>query len=130
MTSKYKPWPILPKEWGDYVSEGVLDDYEGFRILVRGQNPGAPMYRILFDTVFEYQCVEESSCLNDEKRSGGMLGNEWTYIVEDSWMADEFHKISSGILAEFPIKHYALYFKNQFIDVLSEDEPIVENLNE
>ena len=130
MTSTYSPTNWLPKEHGIYNCEGVLDDYEGFRVLARGENKGSPMFRIAFDVVEAYYAVEESSCFNDSRRAGGLVQGDWCFTVDNSWFLKELHEISSGVREGFELKHYALYFANQCIDILSYEDPVIENLND
>jgi len=130
MSSIYTNKKWLPLKWGIYNCEGLLDDYEGFRILVTGDEKGSPIFRIAFDNVESYYSIEESSSFNDERRKSGLTQNGFCFIVENSWFIKEFHNISSGIREGTNLNHYAFYFSNQCIDVLAYQEPIVENLNE
>ncbi len=108
----------------------MLDDYEGFRVLVRGTESTSPVFRISFDSVLAYSCVEESSAINDSRRAPGLSAPRWCFVVKNSWYLEEFHEISSGIRRDQNIVHYALYLSNQLIDVLAEGEARVENLND
>ena len=130
MASTYSKKEWLPENWGTYNCEGLLDDYEGFRILTRGEARSAPMYRISFEAVESYCSVEESSCINDTRRKPGLTQSGWCFQVENSWFLKEFHEISSGIRKDFDYRHFAFYFANQCIDVIAFGEPIIENLNE
>jgi len=127
MASTYVIQKWLPENEGDFNCEGVLDDYEGFRVLARG---AGSMYRISFEGVVAYSSVEESSCFNDAKRAPGFGTKDCCFKVENSWYLSELYKISSGIRENDDINHYALYFSNQCIDVLSYSQPVVENLNQ
>ncbi len=128
MASTYIAQNWLPS--GCFNCEGVLDDYEGFRILARGENLSSPMYRILFDCVVAYSSIEESSSFNDARRGPGITADGCCFKVGDSWYLDELHHISSGVRKGEDIRHYAFYFSNQCIDVLAYDQPKVENLCE
>lgn len=129
MESNYVVQNWLPID--DYFHcEGVLDDYEGFRVLARGGSKSSPMYRILFDTVVAYSSVEESSCFNDPRRAPGFASKNCCFRVEKSWYLSELHEISSGVREGEDIHHYALYFSNQCIDVLAYGQPKVANLSE
>lgn len=129
MKPKYVVQNWLPND--DYIHcEGVLDDYEGFRVLASGEKAASPMYRISFDAVVAYSSIEESSSFNDARRSPGFGTKDCCFKVENSWYLAELHSISSGVREGDNIHHYALYFSNQCIDVLAYGEPVVENLNE
>jgi len=127
MKSTYVIQKWLPENQGYFSCEGILDDYEGFRVLARGEGS---MYRISFEGVVAYSSVEESSCFNDAKRAPGFGTKDCCFTVENSWYLSELHEISSGIRKNDDINHYALYFSNQCIDVLSYGQPVVENLNQ
>ncbi|MEM7359891.1 MAG: hypothetical protein AAF431_12395 [Pseudomonadota bacterium] len=128
MISSYVVLDLLPTD--QYINcEGVLDDYEGFRILARGEDASSSMYRISFDAVEAYSSIDESSSFNDSRRSPGLGTKDCCFVVKDSWYLAELHQISSGLIEGDDINHYAFYFSNQCIDVLAYGKPKVENLN-
>lgn len=127
MDSKYIVQNWLPND--HFNCEGVLDGYEGFRILARGEQPSSPMYRISFDCVVAYSSIEESSSFNDPRRAPGLTTTGCCFEVGNSWYLEELHHISSGVREGDNIRHYALYFSNQCIDVLAYGQPKVENLS-
>ena len=49
---KWEPLPGLPEEM--YL-EGLHNDYEGFRLLLKGDGDQAKMLRITFDPVLAYR---------------------------------------------------------------------------
>jgi|GEM_PF-2786238 len=96
MESNYVVLNWLPND-GYFNCEGVLDDYEGFRVLARGESKSSPMYRIIFDSVLAYSSVEESSSFNDLRRAPGLGSKDCCFRVERSWYLAELHEISSGV---------------------------------
>ena len=130
MTSRYIKQEWLPSEWGRYDCEGILDDYEGFRILARGKVSGSPVFRIRFDTVVAYRYVDEGDCFNDQRRGPGFVQDGITFLVEESWFSQEIEETTSGVREAAELQHFAFYFANDCIDVVSLDAPIVEDLSE
>lgn len=123
----YRPWqPIedLPKT---LYCEGVHDDWEYFRILLRPRDRSRPMLRLLFDAAVGYRNVNESYRLrlleNHEARDGGTL-----FVVDHSnwlrWLSEE----SRGVVEHMHdnLVHYAILTPEDCIDVASAYPPTVE----
>lgn len=45
----YEPLELFPKLPQPKYVEGIHDDYEGFRILLRGEDLASPMLRLMFN---------------------------------------------------------------------------------
>lgn len=127
MESIYKNWEPLENIPRILNCEGIHDDYEGFRILLR-ENDRSPVLRIMFDAVRSYRKSDEGDLLrtiasiNDPGRSS-------LFIVDNSSWVEWFHEETYDIHKDRDIKHFAIYTPDDCIDVLSEFEPKVEWLN-
>jgi hypothetical protein len=127
MENIYKKWEPLKDIPRRLYCEGIHDDYEGFRILLR-ENDRSPVLRIMFDTVRSYRKSDEGDLLrtiasiNDPSRSS-------LFIVDNSSWVKWFHEETYDIHKDRDIKHFAIYTPDDCIDVLSEFEPKVEWLN-
>ncbi len=108
--------------------EGLHDDYEGFRVIVRGGNP-SKVYRINFETYYlGYRNFDESERL----KSLSIFpfdSREWClFKTEDSdfidWVVDE----SEGIQMKEDITHFFIATPNDMVEVLCLREPIIEKL--
>lgn len=121
----YKKWfPIegLPKR---LYCEGIHDDYEGLRILLKGEEKESSMLRLLFDAVLAYRNVDESYLLKTIDKIEDP-GQSTLYVVENSSWVEWFKEESYNTLQNSKINHYAIYTPNDCIDILSEYEPKIE----
>ena len=117
----WKPFEDIPRT---LYCEGIHDDHEGFRILLR-ENECSPVLRIMFDAVRSYRNSDEGDLLrtvasiNDPGRSS-------LFKVDNSSWVEWFHEETFDIHKDREIKHFAIYTPNDCIDVLSVFEPKVE----
>ena len=128
-TEYYKKWvPIQDIPSALYV-EALHDDYEFFRILLKGKDSQSKMLRIFFDSIYAYRNVDESYRLRTWNFFEGDRPSS-LYTVDNSIWLKWFHEESQEVYIDRPITHYAIYTGQDCIDILSEFEPSVEWLNE
>lgn len=109
--------------------ESFTDDYNGILITLKEYN-GDRVLRIKFEDVFAYRNINESYLLkeklyNIEKEDLKLS----LFTVRNSTFLDEFHDKSLSIYKEWEIFHYLLRTPEDYIDILSSEEPFVEWLN-
>lgn len=107
--------------------EALHDDYEGFRLLLKGGSEQDKVLRITFDRALSYRNTDEGDLLKtiNKQNSGG-----WSlYIVSNSDYLKWFSEESQSIHEDEDIIHYAIYTPNDCLDVLSSYPPKVEWLN-
>ena len=125
---KYEKWMPVESIPRRMYCEAVHDDYEGFRILLKGEDPNSSVLRVSFESVLAYRNIDEGSLLKTldliKDREIHPL-----YIVRDSSWLYWFHEESYNIHANNDIVHYSVMTPNDCIDILSEFEPTVEWLN-
>jgi len=107
--------------------EGLYDDYEGFRILVKGGDP-SQMYKIVFDNYLGYRNFDEGERIKSFD-SYPANSQEWClFISKDSkfidWVIDE----SEGFVSKDNVIHFHIITPNDVIEVLSYEEPKIEQL--
>jgi hypothetical protein len=123
-------WQPVPDAVGEMFVEAVYDDYEGFRILMRGTEPNSKMLRISFDAHLSYRNTDDSFMSRLGALYERLAERSTFYIVENSSYIDYFMEMSEGLHPpDWIIAHYAIYTPNDCIDVLSYHPPIVEWLN-
>lgn len=106
---------------------GIYDDYEGFRIIVRGDGD-TNLFRFKFDNYIAYRNSDEGARLkslnlfpNDSREWCLFQSNNSEFI---DWIVSE----SSGIYLKESITHYYFATPNDIVEVLSLDEPEIEEL--
>ena len=124
----YQKWNPLESIPDRLHCEAVHDDYEGFRILLRGEEANSHTFRLAFDSPLAYRNIDEGNMLRTlnliKEREKASL-----YIVKNSAWVKWFHEESLGIYEGHNLIHYALITANDCIDVLTEFEPKAEWLN-
>ncbi len=123
----FKKWEPIQDIPGEIYLEGLYDDYEGFRLLLKGGDQFSKMMRIKFDSVLLYRNIDEGDLLSyprvDEPKNQKM----WClYVVFKSDLLQWFHDVSQNIYEEDKLVHYAIYTPNDCIDIISFFEPKVE----
>lgn len=108
--------------------EALYDDYEGFRILLRGEDRTQPMLRIKFDAHLAYRNADEGDRWRTISEVAELKQSS-LFIVENSSWAQWFCEECSGVRKQSEMIHYAIYATNDCIDVLAADDPIVEWLD-
>ena len=110
----------------DLSVEGIHDDFEGFRILLKGGSNDSKILRISFDFYLSYRNTDESylskiwCSLKDT--DGGNL-----YTVLNSSYLEYLNETSAGLFPEkWTITHYAIYTTDDCLDVLAYQDPVVE----
>ncbi|MFA6095073.1 MAG: hypothetical protein WC757_04285 [Candidatus Paceibacterota bacterium] len=128
MNDIYINWEPLKDIPRVLYCEGIHDDYEGFRILLVGEDERSPILRIKFDSARSYKNSDEGDLLKTIA-SINNPGRSSLFLVENSSWIKWFHEETYGIHKNKNFKHFAIYTPNDCIDVMSEFAPIVEWLN-
>jgi hypothetical protein len=124
----YQQWNPLESIPDRLYCEAIHDDYEGFRILLKGQETDSPTFRLAFDSPLAYRNIDEGRLLRTlnliKDREKASL-----YEVKNSPWVKWFHDESLGIYEGRDLIHYAIITANDCIDVLTEFAPKAEWLN-
>lgn len=107
--------------------EGIHDDYEGFRIIIRGYNPDR-VFKLLFDNYLGYRNFDESYRLKSIPQFPDNGKNWCLFISNDSEFIDWVVLESNGFLQKGNILHFFIVTTNDIVDILTFDEPICEEL--
>ena len=128
LNQKFELWKPLPDIPGDLYVEAVLDDWEGFRILLRPHDPKKGMLRIEFEHTYAYRNMNESYRLTTWANWPGPApaGNPGLLLVRNSSWLSEFHSESQNVYHDEKIVHYAIFSPEDCVEVLSASEPRVE----
>jgi hypothetical protein len=124
---KWEPLSGLPEEM--YL-EGLHNDYEGFRLLLKSRGDQAKMLRITFDPVLAYRGIDEGDLISYQRfNEDDDLGRWAFFIVNSSDYLEWFNQSSQGIHEGEGVVHYAIYTPDDCLDILSAYPPDVEWLN-
>ena len=118
-------WKPLDDINGAVVVDGVHDDFEGFRIILRMNELPFRVLRVGFDATLAYRNIDEG----DHLRTWNELEKEagWSFFtVNNSEFKRDFLDLSYGIHEQTDIEHYAIYTLTDCLDVLSIEPPDVE----
>ena len=124
MRQMYEIWDVIPGRVIRASVEGVIDDWEGFRVLLRDHETDR-VIRITFDSHVAYQNRDEGDLAGDAARSDG-LGRGYFYRVQGSEFAARFKADSARQFEE--LMHFAIVTEMDCIDVLATAEAKVECL--
>lgn len=127
-TETYQPLPtdeLLPRTM---FCEAVHDDYEHFRVVLRGPSPSDRVVRILFDSVIAYRNINESFRLRTLEQIRGMELPPLVTVENSHWLAWLRHE-SGGVLDGVALVHYMIITPEDIIEIASEFPPRVEHLN-
>ncbi|CAN7505972.1 hypothetical protein LJR066_003342 [Acidovorax sp. LjRoot66] len=124
MRQTYEIWDVLPGRVARVSVESVIDDWEGFRILLRDHETDR-MLRIGFNSQVAFQCRDEGDLDGEAARSDG-LGRGCFYRVHGSEYQARF--IADSARQFRTVKHFAIITDVDCIDVLATDEPTITQL--
>lgn len=124
MRQAYEVWDVVPGRDVRASVEGVIDDWEGFRILLRDYETDRVL-RIAFGSHVAYQNRDESDLDGEAARSDG-LGRGCFYRVRGSEFEARFKADSGRQFGD--LKHFAIITDTDCIDVLVTGEPKIEQL--
>lgn len=115
----------FPKE---IFVEGLHDNYEGFRLVVRGGKPSR-VYRISFDCHVGYRNFDESERLKLNSLFPSFTGGWSLFVSEKSdfidWLVGESFEVHTK---KEEITHYYIATPNDIVEVLATCEPKIEKL--
>ncbi len=127
--SKIVKWETSIENFPNAITiDGLYDDYEGFRILVRGGKP-SNVYRISFgDYYLGYRNFDESERLKSLSQFP-VNCREWSlFKADDSDFIDWVHSESNHIQLKEDITHFYIVTQNDIVEILCLKEPIIEEL--
>ena len=118
---KWEPIENIPKT---LYLEGLHDDYEGFRLLLRNDKTGG-MLRLTFDSHLSYRNTDEGDLLKTGQVAQGFT--KWPlHTVEESRFLKWFHDESLNIHVDDNPIHIAVITPNDFVDIIAISLPKVE----
>jgi len=124
---KYTPWPEAIGLSEKLYLQGLLDTYEGFRLLLEDKDGNGAVFRVGFDSHLAYRNIDEG----DRLRSLGAVCDARPaiiYLVEDSEWLKWFKEENQGKYGGDNLFHWAIITPNDWVDVISIEPPKVEEL--
>lgn len=122
--ANFKDWTPLDNIPKVMYCEAIYDDYEGFRILLKGEEESSPTLIFEFNNARAYRKLDEGDILRTID-SIDNPGRSSLYLVDNSSWLEWFIEDGYGINKDSKIKHYAIYTPTDCIDILSEAPPNV-----
>lgn len=119
----FQRWEPIDNISAQVTCEGIHDDYEGFRVLLRCSDER--VLRLSYARALAYRNVDEGDRLRT-LRHAHVEPNWSLYTVENSSFLRWFHLESDGIHTDENVKHYAIYTLNDCIDILANSAPFAE----
>ena len=121
---KFKKWIPIKDIPGTLVLFGLLDNYEGFRILLRDEKTH-DVLRILFDSFFAYRNTD-AGYLSSTKHERKKFVKWPLFIVKNSRFLQRLHEENPNKQLNVEPIHYAIVASNHCIDVISCSLPKVK----
>lgn len=125
----FETWEIDLPGARDISIDALIDDWEGFRVLVRNHVTNG-VVRISFDTHLAYQSRDESDFIGEAKRSEGFGSGGSIYRVMNSEFIARYLRDSLRAHTSSEMAHYAIVTGDQCIDVIAVTEPRIEDLKD
>lgn len=122
MTDIYEIWKPIEDDPNNFNIEGLHNDYEGFRIIMRTRKPIDRVLKLSFDAPLLFRSIDEGDRL--KLWSNETLITKYTFFrVKNSslieWLTDE----SLEVRKTDNLAHYLIASSNDIIDVICHDEP-------
>ena len=113
---------------GLYYCEALHDDNEGFRIILEHESGKGPLLKVTFGKFLAYRNIDESNRLKLWNEHKDIAEKHTFYEVENSIWVKWFVNENKGKYESSEIKHYMILTSQDVIEVLSYDEPQIEEV--
>lgn len=124
---KWKPFEAADFP-ADIQVEALHDDYEGFRVIVKG-GISSEVYKIDFsDLYLGYRNFDESERLKFINSFPKDLRGWSLFLLTDSEFINWLTKESLEILSKDELKHFVIFTGDDIIEVLTLKDPVVTKL--
>ncbi|MDB5153422.1 MAG: hypothetical protein JWR54_2173 [Mucilaginibacter sp.] len=122
--SKWEPVDNIPAR---LYLEGLHDDYEGLRLLLKGENATDRVLRIQFSSHLGYRNVDESNRLKT-LHDNPILTTPWSLFVaiDDGFLEWVVNESLETMDERKQYKNYIICTPNDIVDVISDELPIVK----
>jgi hypothetical protein len=108
--------------------DGMIDDREGFRLILKSSDPKMRSLRILFDAPLCYRGVQEKNLLRQIYRENEDIYPWPIFIVKNSRYAKWFYAQANDA-SDRDGNHYHIAAMGDIVDVLSSRPPVLTWLN-
>lgn len=125
--NRWIPHENLPQAL--YV-EGLHDDYEGLRIILKGNDDKETekVFRITCESFLTYRNADESNRMKTLNQHPELC-EKWTlYLTEESDFIDWIKEESLGILEDQKLYHLIIASPNDIFELVATEPPIFEEL--
>ena len=129
MKNKIEMWQTKIDNFPNEIFvEGLHDDYEGFRLIVRGGKPSR-VFRIRFESHLGYRNFDESERLKlislfpSSSNGWSLFKTENSSFID--WIVEESYEAH---VTRDEITHYFVVTPNDIVEILTTEEPIIEIL--
>jgi hypothetical protein len=132
MKEEWKKWEPIKGLSKKYYTESIIDDFDGFKVVLCDENNKGKKAIITFDSsVSSYKWTNETFRLDTaaflDKEYGSNFYTEWTFFkITNSPYLQLLSKESSGIADYYSLIHFAIIESNAILDVIASYEPKVE----
>lgn len=121
-SDRYVVWRSGPALTSELYIDGLYDDFEGLRLLLRGRDFTQSAVRIRFADRYAYRYTNESDRLRTWARHPE-ISQAVVYEVENSSWLEWLFAESGETLPLRQLKHFAVYSVEDCVDVISGSEP-------
>lgn len=112
MKNRLKIWKPLTDIPSELYVEALYDDYEGFRILLKGKEGNSSIIRITFNNPLSYRNTNESYLLKFWHNAPKEILGNTLYLIEQSSYIDFLKKMSQGIYDDWNIGYNRTKVRN------------------
>lgn len=124
---RYESWEPVKGVHGRFKLEGLHDDYEFVRLILRESSENGDVLRLVFDTAPIYRNINES--YRASLWSNSEVSNRSFFTVIDSSWLEFLKNESGGTFDPADWTHYAILTMEDCVDIASRSAPIAEWLS-
>lgn len=124
----YEPWDIGLSGPIDVTVEALIDDWEGFRIILRNHKSGR-MIRIAFDTDVAYQNRDESDAIGELQRAQSRERSQFYRVTNSEFIARFLRDTARPYIGK-SLRHFAIVTGSDCVDILARSDPRIEDLKD
>jgi hypothetical protein len=122
--AKWEPVANIPSQ---LYLEGLHDDYEGFRLFLKGKDTSDRILKIQFTTYLGYRNIDETYRLKTLQKHR-ILTTGWPLFIskDDDFIAWIITESTGTVDNSKPYFNYIICTPNDIVEVVSDETPIVE----
>jgi len=131
MKEIYEVWEQTSEWPKNLYLQALLDDYEGFRLILEDKDGQGSVFKVSVDSHLAYRNIDEGDRLSSLRSlTQTRVRVAKVYLVKNSKWVHWFKEENAGKYDDDDLLHWAIITPNDWVDVISLEPPAFNRLTE